>query len=255
MLQILNLEFEFVTLALLRKLAEADEAIVLMSSDDEFIKSYGRVPQKPLDERVILALSVEGVSAVVVDGKEIFLPDDCECEEKKEFEVGYVPGTYDLLHAGHIENILYARKCCEQVVLGVNADSLVWENKKKHTYQTEETRRFVLSHLKGVSLVMIVHSNDKKEISDTVRRILGSPVDVIILGEDLKDKDSINRVGLPAGVKIVYTRRTPEMTERRSSTAERKQIQELQNQVERLEAENEHLRNLLMQIREQVEED
>ena len=251
---ILHNEFEYVTLALLREISGIeDEMLVLMSSDEEFLETYGRLSQKPVGERVQLALSIEGIGAVVVDGKEVFLPDDCD-SERKEFHVGYVPGTYDLLHAGHIENIMFARKCCERVVIGVNSDSLVWLNKRKHTFQNERTRSFVLSHLKGVSMVMVVNTNDKHVVSETIEEHLGCPMDVIILGEDLKDKDQINKVGLPEGVKIIYTSRPPQVAERRCSTADRRKIHELQEQVERLAEENERLARLLNQLGEQVDD-
>jgi len=237
MTKILYEEFEFITLELLRKISEVEgDTVALMSSDEVFEKTYGRMPQKPVEERVQLALSIEGIGAAIVDGRDVFLPDDCDTE--KEFHVGYVPGTYDLLHAGHIENIMFARKCCDQVVVGVNADSLVWKNKKKHTFQTEATRSFVLSHLKGVSLVMVVDTNDKKTVSDRIRQTLGRPIDVIILGEDLMDKDEINRVGLPSGVEIIYTSRPAKVAERRSSTAERLEILALEEQVKRLRSQN-----------------
>ena len=252
MTRILHEEFEFITLSTLRKISEIDgETVVLMSSDEEFVEMYGRCPLKPVDERVALALCIEGIDAVIVDGKEVFLPEECDAYEK-QYHVGYVPGTYDLLHAGHIENILYARRCCDQVVVGVNSDSLVWSNKRKKTFQTEKTRSFVLSHLKGVSLVMVIGTNDKHVVSDRIEYLLGCPMDVIILGDDLRDKDEINKVGLPEGVRIVYTRR--ENMERSSST-EREQVKVLTERVAALEEQNAELIEQLHQLREQVEED
>ncbi len=251
MTRLLRDEFEFITLSLLRKISGLDgETIVLMSSDEEFIEMYGRRPMKPVNERVELALSIEGIDAVLVDGKEVFLPEECDADEKP-YHVGYVPGTYDLLHAGHIENILFARKCCDCVVVGVNSDSLVWANKKKRTFQTEKTRSFVLSHLKGVSLVMVIGTNDKSSVNDSIEEYLGSPMEVIILGDDLRDKDEINKVGLPEGVRIVYTRReNPE----RSSSTERMQVKALSERIAALEEQNAELIEQLNMLKEQVED-
>ena len=54
-----------------------------------------------------------------------------ESRSNVAIRIGYVPGTYDLLHSGHIENIKYAQNMCDIIVVGVNSDELVWKNKAK----------------------------------------------------------------------------------------------------------------------------
>ena len=99
---------------------------------------------------------------------------------------------------------------------------------------------------------MVIGTNDKSSVNDSIEEYLGSPMEVIILGDDLRDKDEINKVGLPGGVRIIYTHR--ENMERSSST-ERKQVKVLTERVAALEEQNAELIEQLHQLREQVEED
>lgn len=53
------------------------------------------------------------------------LENDKRQVRNKKYKLGYAPGTYDLFHAGHLENLLLASKDCERLIVGVKSDELV----------------------------------------------------------------------------------------------------------------------------------
>ena len=130
----INNNCEVITVSLLKSIDKAiqkgETVAINMATDEEFQSLYGRKPLKNEDDRLQLALPIKGVENVVC-GKKIqtkpLIP-----KSRKKYNVGYVPGTYDLLHMGHIENIAYARKLCKTVIVAVNSDKLVYDNKQKY---------------------------------------------------------------------------------------------------------------------------
>ena len=58
----------------------------------------------------------------------------------------YAPGTYDLFHAGHLENLLEASQKSKRLIVGVKADELVYEHKGRKPMMTAEERMEILRH-------------------------------------------------------------------------------------------------------------
>ena len=58
----------------------------------------------------------------------------------KKYKLGYAPGTYDLFHAGHLENLLLASKDCERLIVGVKSDELVQEHKNRRPILADDER-------------------------------------------------------------------------------------------------------------------
>ena len=145
-----------------------------------------------------------------------------ESRRNVAIRIGYVPGTYDLLHSGHIENIKYAQNMCDIIVVGVNFDELVWKNKAKKTMQSQDTRKFIMEHVKGVDQVILASTNDKRVINEKIVEITGYGIDAIFLGGDLKGKDAMNQEGDLDGVDYIYTPRSETKMKTVSSTVFRK---------------------------------
>ena len=163
-------------------------------------------------------------------------------------------GTYDLLHCGHLENIRAAAELCDVVVVGVNADSLVWRNKNVKPRQNQKTRMYVMKHLEGVDHVILVETNNKSDANVKIAAATKRSMDVIILGEDLKGK-AINDEELPEGCELVYTSRTAQQMQQRSSTVERAYIAQLEERNRKLEEENSALQRRLAQFSMQVDDE
>ena len=130
-----------------------------------------------------------------------------ESRSNVAIRIGYVPGTYDLLHSGHIENILCYK---------------VWKNKAKKTMQSQDTRKFIMEHVKGVDQVILASTNDKRVINEKIVEITGYGIDAIFLGGDLKGKDAMNQEGDLDGVDYIYTPRSETKMKMVSSTVFRK---------------------------------
>ena len=135
-------------------------------------------------------------------------------EQEKKYKVGYAPGTYDLFHLGHLENILEASSQSEFLIVGVKDDELVKAHKKKDPIISAEERMEILRHFKVVNDVYRYYVRDLHMANEWIKSKYGSGADAIFLGSDL-EKDF-------AGVKdinIVFTERPPELMKTRSSTA------------------------------------
>ncbi len=132
----------------------------------------------------------------------------------KKYKVGYAPGTYDLFHAGHLENILEAASQCEFLIVGVKDDDLVREHKNKSPIISAVERMEILRHFKCVNDVYRYYVRDLHRANDWITSKYGSGADAIFLGSDLKkDFSGIDDIN------IVFTERPPEMMRVRSSTA------------------------------------
>ncbi len=56
------------------------------------------------------------------------------------YKLGYTQGVYDMFHIGHLHIINNAAKRCENLIVGVNSDSLVQQYKNKITVISQEDR-------------------------------------------------------------------------------------------------------------------
>ena len=57
-----------------------------------------------------------------------------------EKKIGYTQGTFDMFHIGHLNLIRNAKKHCDYLIVGVNADDLVESYKNKRPIVPLEER-------------------------------------------------------------------------------------------------------------------
>jgi cytidyltransferase-like protein len=107
-------------------------------------------------------------------------------KEEKPFKLGYVPGTHDIFHNGHLENLLYAASQCEKLIVGVKADSLVEAHKHKRPYACETERAAILKYFKFVAGVHTYDTRDLRTAITSISSEYNQPVDAIFLGSDLE---------------------------------------------------------------------
>ena len=138
-------------------------------------------------------------------------------KEEKEFDLVYTPGTYDLFHAGHLENLLEASKRSRRLVVGVKSDELVESHKGRAPIISAQERMEILRHFKFVDGVYQYHTRDPHIAATWIKSKYGKDIDAIFLGSDLKNdfKDIKD-------IKLVFTDRDPNMT--RSTTNYRKKL-------------------------------
>lgn len=136
---------------------------------------------------------------------------------KKEFELGYAPGTYDLFHAGHLENLTIASSQCEKLIVGIKADELVEEHKHRKPVISAEERMEILRHFRFVYDTYIYYTRDLHIANDWFKSKYNHPIDAVFFGSDLK-KDFAD----VDDIKIIFTPRNKETMKTKSTTAYRK---------------------------------
>lgn len=136
---------------------------------------------------------------------------------EKQYEFGYAPGTYDLFHAGHLENLSIASSQCDKLIVGVKSDELVQKHKNRTPIISAEERMEILRHFKFTYGVYQYYTRNLNIANEWIKSKYGKQVDAVFLGSDLK-KDFSDTQGL----NIIYTPRDKELMKTRSTTAYRK---------------------------------
>lgn len=143
-------------------------------------------------------------------------------KQDKKYDLAYAPGTYDLFHAGHLENLLIASSQSKKLIVGVKADKLVQEHKHKNPMISQKERVEILRHFKFVDDAYVYFTRDLNIANDYIKSKYDKDVDAVFLGSDLKNdfKDIKN-------INIVYTERDEKLMEERSSTGYAKKYKKL----------------------------
>lgn len=202
--------------------------------DDNLCEHLGySKPLKSLEDRMSIMKYIRGIDFVfpVISLHEDILKDSITqayqtySEQKnspqpvseKEFEIGYAPGTYDLFHAGHLENLTIASSQCQKLIVGVKSDELVEEHKHREPIISAEERMEILRHFKFVYDTYIYYTRDLHVANDWFKSKYNHPIDAVFLGSDLeKDFADVD------DIKIIFTPRNKETMKTRSTTAYRK---------------------------------
>ena len=91
-------------------------------------------------------------------------------------------GTFDLLHAGHINLLRRAKELGDYLIVVVSTDEFNWNEKQKKCYFSYEERKLVEA-VRYVDLVIPEENWDQK-ISD----VKEYHVDTFVMGDDWKGK-------------------------------------------------------------------
>jgi D-beta-D-heptose 7-phosphate kinase/D-beta-D-heptose 1-phosphate adenosyltransferase len=96
--------------------------------------------------------------------------------------VVFTNGVFDLLHPGHIDVLLGARRCGEALVVGLNGDDSVRRLKgPERPVRTQEERAYVLAALEMVDCVVVFHEDTPLELVRLLRP------DVLVKGGDYSE--------------------------------------------------------------------
>ena len=72
---------------------------------------------------------------------------------KKNYKIGYVQGTFDLFHIGHLNLLKRAKACCEYLIVGVVSDELNYAYKGDYPYIPYLERSEIVSSIQYVDQV------------------------------------------------------------------------------------------------------
>lgn len=118
-------------------------------------------------------------------------------ETKKKIKVGYLTGSFDLFHIGHLNLLRRAKQYCDYLVVGIHPDG---SHKGKDLFIPLEERLEIVGACKYVDKVMPCTSED----IDAYEEI---KFDYLFVGSDYKGTERFNRYERelgPKGVKIIY---------------------------------------------------
>lgn len=201
--------------------------------ENELCENLGfNTPLKSLEDRMNIMKCIRGVDFVFpVKSLHEEILKDCvkkgyleyknekitpQNESRKKYQLGYVPGTYDLFHAGHLENLMLASKDCEKLVVGVKSDELVQQHKNKTPIISENERMEILRNFKFVDDAYVYYTRDLKIAAELFKLKYGKKFDAVFYGSDLK-KDFTDS----GEFNIVFTPRDKETMKTRSSSVYR----------------------------------
>ena len=85
--------------------------------------------------------------------------------------IGYTQGVFDMFHEGHLNLLMNAKKQCDFLIVGVNADKLVESYKHKIPVINEDNRKYIVENIKCVDLAVVVNTLDKLEIYQKMKFI------------------------------------------------------------------------------------
>lgn len=98
-----------------------------------------------------------------------------------------VNGAFDILHVGHIDLLNYAKSLGDHLIVALDTDRRIKENKGTTRPINDFATRFVImKNLKAVDEVMSFDSDD--ELISIIRE-----ADVRVIGSDWKDKPVVGR--------------------------------------------------------------
>lgn len=117
--------------------------------------------------------------------------------KRKMYKVGYLSGTFDLFHIGHLNLLRRAKECCDYLIVGVHKDA---SHKGKETFINFEERKAIVGAIKYVDEVI----ESEREDSDVWAH---HKYDMLFVGSDYKGTERFNRYEeyfADKGVEIVY---------------------------------------------------
>ena len=119
--------------------------------------------------------------------------------------VGYVSGVWDMFHIGHLNLIKRAKSQCDYLIVGVNTDKRVMEQKHKSPVFSYKERATIVAACRYVDKV--IPQNDSDRLATWKKYHFNK----LFAGSDWKDTPRWNKYAEqlePLGVKIVFFPRT-----------------------------------------------
>ena len=102
----------------------------------------------------------------------------------KNLVTGFTCSSFDLFHAGHVVMLEEAKRQCDYLIVGIQADPTLDRASKNKPVQSIIERQIQVKACSYVDEVVIYTT--EKELEDILKTL---PIDVRILGEEYLDKE------------------------------------------------------------------
>lgn len=149
----------------------------------------GKIGAVPISKSEILSELMGGANPLytkikVLDELEEILNRHRESKER----IVFTNGCFDILHIGHIEYLKFSRQQGDLLIIGLNTDRSVREQKgEQRPFVSEDERARLISALEDVSYVILF---DELTPDKLIKRL---KPDVLVKGEDWKEKGVVGR--------------------------------------------------------------
>lgn len=121
----------------------------------------------------------------------------------KNLVTGFTCSTFDLFHAGHVVMLEEAKRQCDYLIVGIQADPTLDRASKNKPVQSIIERQIQVKACKYVDEVVIYTT--EKELEDILKTL---PIDIRILGEEYLDKEFTGKeICLKRGIRFHYNKR------------------------------------------------
>tara|TARA_Y100000296_G_C5114102_1_gene226774 strand:+ start:381 stop:782 length:402 start_codon:yes stop_codon:yes gene_type:complete len=112
-------------------------------------------------------------------------------------KVIWTNGCFDILHRGHVEMFKYAKSLGDKLVVGIDSDKKVREDKgDMRPINNQDDRKFLLESIKWVDRVNVF--NTQQELENMIQY---TEPDIMIIGSDWEGK---NIVGQQYAKKVIF---------------------------------------------------
>lgn len=149
----------------------------------------GKIGAVPINKSEILSEMMGGPNPLyskikVLDELETVL----DKHRKNSDKIVFTNGCFDILHIGHIEYLKFSRRQGNILVVGLNTDKSVREQKgQDRPFVSQDERTRLVSALEDVSYVVLF---DELTPEKLIRRV---KPDILVKGEDWKEKGVVGR--------------------------------------------------------------
>lgn len=98
----------------------------------------------------------------------------------------FTNGCFDVLHRGHIELFRFCKTLGDKVVVGLNTDRSVKENKgKNRPINSQDDRKLILESIRYIDSVILFDEKTPYELINCIKP------DIIVKGGDYSAKDVV----------------------------------------------------------------
>lgn len=197
---------------------ECETLVVGVYTDELAYATNKKVPIIPCEDRKRVVSAIKGVEYVIeisnmqqlytkINELETFVRNNIEKDieqlkrNTKKYKKGFIQGTFDMFHTGHLNLIKRAKLQCEELVVGVNTNDLVKNYKNKTPIMSFEERKRIIGAIEDVDASIGMNDRNKIKAAKDIK------FDALIMGSDWQGTEFYNNVERelkPIGVDVVY---------------------------------------------------